>query len=121
VRQRIEAGTQFLVSHACADGGWNHGSTHALGYEANAYPETTGVALLALRGVRSPVVERGIAAAENFLKQPNPAGASWLRLGLMAQGRPAPLPAVMPARSRQLDVIDGALQILSLKSDVLFA
>jgi hypothetical protein len=116
LRLRIESGERFLLSHACAEGGWNHGSTHALGYEAKAYPETTGVALLSLRGVKSPVVDRGVAAAENFMKESHPAGASWLRLGLTAQGRqiaPTPIP---PA-----GIMEEALHTLTQHPDVLFA
>ena len=120
IRQRIEGGTQYLLAHACKDGGWNHGSTHALGYEAKAYPETTGVALLALRGVKSPEVDRGIAEAEKFFREPNPAGAAWLRLGLLAQGREAP-PLSPPLHPRRLSVIDEALYQLSEKPNVLLA
>jgi hypothetical protein len=120
IRERIEGATQYLLIHACKDGGWNHGSTHALGYEASAYPETTGVALLALRGVRAPEIDRGIAIAGVFSQQPNPAGAAWLRLGLLAQGRPAPALSP-PPESRRLDVIDRALRRLNEDPDVLLA
>jgi hypothetical protein len=120
VKERISGGTQYLLLHSCKEGGWNHGSTHALGYESSAYPETTGVALLALRGVKAPEVERGIAQAEKFFQEVNPAGAAWLRLGLLAQGRPAPaLPP--PVHSRKMNVVDAALNRLSETPNVLLA
>ncbi len=118
VRERIEGGTKYLLSHACKDGGWNHGATHALGYEANAYPETTGVALLALRGVKAPEVDKGIAQAEVFFREPNPAGAAWLRLGLMAQGLPAPA-INPPVHPRKVNIVDEALYRLSEDPHVL--
>lgn len=119
-KDRIAGGTQYLLMHSCKDGGWNHGSTHALGYEANPYPETTGVALLALRGVKAPEVDRGIAQAERFVQDPNPAGAAWLRLGLLAQGRSAPT-LLPPAHVRKLNVVDEALNRLSENPNVLLA
>jgi Prenyltransferase and squalene oxidase repeat len=120
IRQRIHGGTRYLLTHACKDGGWNHGSTHALGYESKAYPETTGVALLALRGVKSPEIDRGITEAEKFFRQPDPAGVAWLRLGLLAQGQPAP--ALSPShRPRKVNVVDEALYRLSERPNVLLA
>jgi hypothetical protein len=120
LRGRIESGRQFLLSHACADGGWNHGSTHALGYESKAYPETTGVALLALGGVKSPIVDRGIAMAEKFIQEGQPAGASWLRLGLAAQGK-STAPAPDPPPSMPVSVLDQALLAISRNAHDLFA
>jgi hypothetical protein len=86
MRERIEAGRQFLLLRACAEGGWNHGSVRALGYESRPYPETTGMALAALRGVRAPQVDRSVAVARQFLTECRSADAqNWLRLGLLAQ------------------------------------
>jgi hypothetical protein len=120
LKERIAGGTQYLLLHSCKEGGWNHGSTHALGYEASPYPETTGVALLALCGVKSPEVERGIGQAEKFFQEPNPAGAAWLRLGLLAQGKPAPnLP--QPLHSHRMNLVDEALNRLTETPHVLLA
>jgi Prenyltransferase and squalene oxidase repeat len=117
---RIHEGTQYLLLHTCKGGGWNHGSTHALGYESSPYPETTGVALLALRGVKAPEVDLGIAQAEKFIQEPNPAGAAWLRLGLMAQKRNVPA-LEAPVHPRKSNVVDEALYRLNANPDVLLA
>jgi hypothetical protein len=87
ISRRITEGRQFLIARCCHDGGWNHGAAEALGYAAGPYPETTGMALAALRGVDSPQVRRGIAAAQRFLADSHSADAiNWLRLGLTAHG-----------------------------------
>jgi hypothetical protein len=88
IQQRIESGRCFLLTRACSEGGWNHGSARSAGYESSPYPETTGMALSALRGVASPKVERGLAVAQSFLDECRSADAlNWLRLGLLAHGR----------------------------------
>jgi squalene cyclase len=91
IRERIEAGRKFLLERVCSDGGWNHGSVRPLGYESKPYPETTGMALAALRGVNSPQVARSLAVARQFLAECRSADAqNWLRLGLAAHGELPP-------------------------------
>jgi hypothetical protein len=109
--RRVAAARTFLWSRMCKDGGWNHGSSRALGYEADSYPETTGVALAALRGDRSPKLKDAIGAAERHLAASRSSSAtSWLRIGLAAHGRRPALPgAEQPVR----DNVDRALFLLA--------
>ena len=87
IARRIADGRQFLVTRPCYQGGWNHGAPRALGYESGPYPETTGMALAALRGVDTPVVRRALETARRFLANCHSADAiNWLGLGLMAHG-----------------------------------
>lgn len=91
ISDRIETGRRFLLTRACEEGGWNHGSVGALGYASKAYPETTGMALAALRGVRAPQVTAALAVARRFLSDCRSADAqNWLRLGLAAHGELPP-------------------------------
>ena len=109
---RITEGQRFLLSHACASGGWNHGGANALGFQADAYPETTGIALLALRDTESPIKRAGLRAAEQFLSSSRSAeGYAWLVLGLQANGREAGSLALRKAEPRT--VTDLALLTLA--------
>lgn len=90
--ERITAGREYLLSRMCADGGWNHGSNQALGKDGDSYPETTGIALLALDGAKTepakrPAIQRAKAAARRHLETCKTAeGQAWLRMGLAAHG-----------------------------------
>jgi hypothetical protein len=85
LRRRVQEGRSFLMGRMCRGGGWNHGSPRAYGYESRPYPETTGQALAALRGVRSPEVDQALTVARRFLAECRSADAlNWLRLGLLA-------------------------------------
>jgi hypothetical protein len=87
VAARAQAGRNFLMAHMCHEGGWNHGSTDAWRYDAPPYPETTGMALLAMDRIRSPKMESALSMGLKFLTETRSADAqNWLRLGLAAQG-----------------------------------
>ena len=87
IRARIDEGRGFLLRRMCQEGGWNHGSARALGYESEPYPETTGMGLAALRGVHDSRVSRSVRVAHRFLDNCRSADAlNWLRLGLLAHG-----------------------------------
>lgn len=86
--ERAADGRNFLLAHMCSGGGWNHGATKAWDYPAPPYPETTGMALLALRGAHSPRLEASLSLGRKFLEETHSADAqNWLRLGLSAQDR----------------------------------
>ena len=111
VRERLEAGRAFLLARRCRDGGWNHGSSRALGYEAGSYPETTGVALLALRGVPRAQLGRSLGVAEEAYRRCRSAeGLAWLRLALTVHGVSAD---ALPAGVRCRHTVDAALVLLA--------
>ena len=112
VINRAEAGRRFLLSHMCADGGWNYGATSAWGYDMRPYPETTGMALAALRGVRIPQMEQGLVAALRFLDTRSAEAQNWLRLGLRAHGR-LPEGYQPPVEVRYRTVPDAALHLIA--------
>lgn len=88
--RRIAQGRAFLLQRMCRGGGWNHGAARSLGREANPYPETTGIALAALRGTESAAVAQSIGVARRFLPECRSAdGLHWLLLGLLAHGNAA--------------------------------
>ncbi|HXM43083.1 MAG TPA: prenyltransferase/squalene oxidase repeat-containing protein [Bryobacteraceae bacterium] len=116
LRERIDQARAFLLSRRCADGGWNHGSARALGYDSDSYPETTGQALLALAGTDPAKLQGSLRLAQRFLReQRSSGGAAWLRLGLLAhQQLPAAAPLfTMPCRT----VPDIALTFLAAAAE----
>jgi hypothetical protein len=112
IRGRIEDGRRFLMLHMCSDGGWNHGAARALGWSASPYPETTGMALAALRGARGDQIERSVALARRFLAESHSADAiNWLRLGLLAHGG-TPRDFAAPQNLEYRTVAENSLRIL---------
>jgi len=109
LHKRIQEGRSFLLARRCRDGGWNHGSTRALGYDSDSYPETTGIALLALHGATGPEVIKGLERGEQHLAAcQSSEAASWLRLGLGAHGRPYPA-AALPMHGGVMEIALAAL------------
>ncbi|MCU1326829.1 MAG: hypothetical protein JWN34_2199 [Bryobacterales bacterium] len=108
--ERCLDGEEFLRARMCADSGWNHGSARALNIEADSYPETTGIALLALPRSKSGQLQPSFRTALRHLGTCRSAeGNAWLRLGLHAHG--VPVPGSPPVRCH--DTRDIALQLLA--------
>ena len=96
----------------CKNGGWNHGSSNAYGYAAHPYPETTGMALAALRGLQNPKVQQGIEVALRFLNECRSADAlNWLRVGLGAHDQ-LPMEFCAPSDLTQHTVPETSLDVL---------
>jgi hypothetical protein len=115
VLDRVDQGRKFLLARRCRDFGWNHGSTHALGYDSSSYPETTGAALLALHGA-STDLSRSLAVAQWHLSRCRCwEAASWLVLGLTAHGLPASgwAPASPLTTRRHASTVEIALDLLA--------
>ena len=112
IGERIAAGRNYLLTRMCREGGWNHGSVRALGYESHPYPETTGMALAAMRGVRSPAIERALAVGRRFLNECRSAeGVNWLRLGLLAHEQ-LPADYCPPAEVEYHTLADASLALI---------
>ena len=114
LRERIDLGRRLLLSRVCEDGGWNHGSARSLGFQSVSYPETTGIALLALKEADPTRLAKSLARAEeHFRTCRSLEGLSWLRMGLLAHGRPVPEPpADIPART----FMDTAVSLLASRA-----
>jgi hypothetical protein len=108
----IENNRRFLLSRRCVDGGWNHGGASFRSENALSYPETTGLALLALAGAPPEQLTSAFRLADHFLKNPGSIeGLSWLQMGLLAHGRSAQDP---PSRPQPRTVRDISLRLLAL-------
>lgn len=110
--ERIEQGRRYLQARVCHDGGWNHGSSRALGYDSDSYPETTGLALAALYGATTNEVAAGISVAKKHMAECHSLNAlAWLTVGLLAHGEAVPLDVLDRAPCR--DTLDAAMFVLA--------
>lgn len=66
-RSRAGEAVAMLLDRECPGGGWNYGNTIVMNQELAPYPDTTALALLALRDRDTPAVARGFDALAGLL------------------------------------------------------
>jgi hypothetical protein len=112
---RISEARLFLLVRRCRDHGWNHGGITVSNEVPFSYPETTGIALLALKGYPYPGLSASLDRAEELYRDvPSAEGEYWLRMALLAHGR------TIPARStehRDWNVNSVALRVIAQSAE----
>ena len=86
---RVKEGIRLIMDRQLPGGGWNYGNTKVFGQELHPFPESTGLALNALRGV---VPREQVQKSLDFLqarlqKVRTPLALSWGLMGLAAWGQ----------------------------------
>jgi hypothetical protein len=115
IPSRIDEGVRFLLSRRCPDQGWNHGGLFRPGEVPVSYPETTGLALLALAAAGVQGLESSVLCGERHASDPKSGdGELWLKLGLRAQGRNFTAPR---GKFRDWTVHQAALRIIADSED----
>jgi len=110
LRQLAAASCAYLLSRRCSDSGWNHGGSSTRSEDARSYPETTGLALLALRAASISPPPESVALARQFAARPESIeGLSWIQLALESPGctiaDPQPLPRPRTTRDCSIRLI----------------
>jgi hypothetical protein len=115
LQQALEQARSFLLARRLADGGWNHGGWYAASERVASYPETTGMALAALRGFPPQVLRPSIDLAEATVARAGSLEAwAWLNMSLVIHNRRASTErADAPVEFPVWTVRDLALGILS--------
>lgn len=94
LKRRIVMGEGMILRRRCSDGGWNYGSTAALGIDLPSYPETTALALLGLQGNRDADLGPALARARQLYEQgQSPLASALLKLSLRSYGMKVPVEA----------------------------
>jgi len=114
LRNLAAATSSYLLSRRCTDQGWNHGGSSTRSEDANSYPETTGLALLALRAALVNLPRESVALATQFTANPESIeGLSWIQLALESPGLTiADPPRLPPPRTTR----DCSLRLILLRS-----
>lgn len=88
--EAINSANRFILSHACAGGGWNHGNDITLGAHLPAYRLTTAEALLALQDVDDPKVNDALTYLKSWQdKDTSCQSLAMSALALLAYQEPA--------------------------------
>lgn len=85
---RISEGQRLLLDRRCSDNGWNYGNRRVRGCDLPGYPETTALALLALKSCGAGSLELSVAYAQRCWEAPALPRRTklWLALALWESG-----------------------------------
>ena len=88
IKQTIQNGNKYLLSHTCKGGGWNHGQFFCLGEDLPPYTLTTSEALIALLDVpENTKIQQGLNYLTSFKYEALSAWSlAWTVLALHAYG-----------------------------------
>ncbi len=104
----------YLLSRRCVDEGWNHGGSKTRSEDATSYPETTGVALLALRVAAIEQPAAAVQLARKFASNPGSVeGLSWIQLALQDSSETVSDPPIVPKPRTNRDC---ALRLIALSA-----
>jgi len=109
---RVREGEALVLSRRCADGGWNCGNPNVFNLDLPSYPETTGLALLALQGRSRQELAGPIEVAKRYRQETKSSLAkAWLAIALACHGEPVDAPRDDARTSN--DVLLAALEALA--------
>jgi hypothetical protein len=90
--ERVKEAVRLLLDRQMPGGGWNYGNTKVFGRELFPFPESTGMALNALRGfVPQPQIQKSLDYLTSRLQEVRtPLALGWGLLGLASWGEKPP-------------------------------
>ncbi len=111
LQHRVREGEELLFARRCSDGGWNCGNPNVLNFDLPSYPETTGVALVGLKGRSAAELAKPLEVARRFRSETKSSLAkAWLAIALRCHGEnPDPPP---DAERTSPDLMLAALESL---------
>jgi len=113
LEDRVRDGEALLFSRRCSDGGWNCGNPNVLNLDLPSYPETTGLALVALQGRNARELAGPLEVARrNRAETKSSLAKAWLTIALRCHGE-NPSAAVDNDRGLKGDVMLAALETLA--------
>jgi hypothetical protein len=86
---RVKEAIRLLLDRQLPGGGWNYGNTSTFGRELLPFPESTGLALNALRGMAPPPqIQKSLDYLQSRLQEVRtPLALGWGLMGLASWGR----------------------------------
>jgi hypothetical protein len=110
--RRVHVAQQMIVSRRASDGGWNCGTRRVWDVDVPSYPETTALALIALRGIPDIDLNSSLTLGRRYAAETRSALArAWLQIALPMYGVTV---AAQPSGARpSQDILLAAVQCIA--------